>query len=414
MKHGLVAILIAGCSFPMPSEQYACVTTADCSGQRVCDQGFCIVSTGNPIDGPLTTDTPMTDSGTSFDCAGWTPRHFDACMIPVPTGPVALTAAGTYTYDTNDGTLTDPGGTVSEPANIPITAGRVMSVDGFSVSAASTLRVIGIRPLIVASWTTVAVAGTINAGSNATGNGAGANPAACATHAPTAGGSDGNGAGGGGGAGFGAVGARGGNGDAGAGGPGGGAVAVPLLLGGCTGATGGTGDTPGGLGGSGGGAIQLTARMALTIAATGKINAGGSGGAGAVANNGNDAQGGGGGGGTGGMIGLQGATIMIDATAILAANGGGGGGGASQGAGGRGTDGGLSATRATGGTASDNAGPGGLGGAGILAAGIGQPSTPWGGGGGGGGVGFVVYTSASPATVAPTATISPAATIVAP
>jgi hypothetical protein len=410
MKTCLALLLIAGCSFPTPSEQYACVTTADCDTGRICDRSYCVVSTGNAVDSPRS-DT--SDSGQAFDCTGWTPRHFDACMIPQPTGPLALTGAGTYIYDTTDGSLTDPVGVVTAPPNMLLTAGRVLSVESLDVGAAATLRVIGTRPLVVAAWTTISVSGTINAGSLLTGNGAGANPAACAAHPPTMGVSDGNGAGGGGGAGFAATGGRGGNGDAGGGGPGGAAVAAPLLLGGCPGATGGTGDAAGGAGGAGGGAVQLTARTSVTVTATGKINAGGAGGAGAIANGGADAQGGGGGGGTGGMIGLQGATIIVDAGAILAANGGGGGGGASQGAGGRGTDGQLSTVRATGGSASNNAGIGGLGAAGlVLGGGVGQNSTPWGGGGGGGSVGFITMTSATPPVVTAGATVSPAQTIV--
>lgn len=413
MRHALAAILIAGCSFPTPSEQYACVTTPDCEGSRVCDQGFCVVSTGNQNDGPQADVAP--DTGTQFVCAGWTPRHFDPCTIPLPTGPLALTSAGTYTYDTASGSLTDPVGTVTTPPTMVVMAGRVLSIASLDVGAAATLRVIGAQPLVIASWTTISVAGTIHAGSIATGNGPGANPTTCAGRAPQIGGSSGVGAGGGGGGGLAGVGGPGGDGDGAGGGNGGAAlIAPPLLLGGCPGANGGASDAPGGIPGAGGGALQLTARMGLTIGPTGMLNAGGAGGGGAPANGGADAQGGGGGGGTGGMIGLQGDTITIDAGAVLAANGGGGGGGASQGAGGRGTDGLLSAARAIGGTASNSAGQGGTGGSTVKAGGTGQGSAPFGGGGGGGSAGFVVFTSASAATVTAGSIVSPAATIVAP
>ena len=416
-QHGVAVLLLAGCSFPTPSEQYACVTTADCEGARVCDQGFCVVST-NAIDGPV--DVPP-DTDTRFACAGWLPRHFDPCMIPQPTGPLALSAAGIYIYDTTDGSLTDPMGMVTSPPNLLVTAGRVLSIDSLDLGAASTLRVIGTRPLVVAAWTTISVAGTIDAASTATSNGAGANPTACVTHAASPGTSETNGAGGGGGGGFGAPGARGGHGDLGtpaaAGGPGGTAVAMPLLLGGCAGGTGGTGDQPGGTAGPGGGAVQLTARMELTIAATGRITAGGSGGGGAPAVGSGDAQGGGGGGGTGGMLGLQGASIAIAGGAILASNGGGGGGGAGNGGaiGTRGQGGQLSAARASGGVGGAGEGDGGTGGAGILGQGLNGINSPnVGGGGGGGGVGFIVFTSATAASLGNGAVVSPAATIVAP
>jgi hypothetical protein len=41
-----IAIALAGCSFPTPSETFRCVENADCTGGRVCDEaaGFCVVS----------------------------------------------------------------------------------------------------------------------------------------------------------------------------------------------------------------------------------------------------------------------------------------------------------------------------------------------------------------------------------
>ena len=88
MRYGLVIVALAGCSFPTPSEQYACVITADCQGSRVCDQGFCVVSGGNADSG--SDGLPPDTGGPRFACAGWMPRHFDPCVIPQPTGPLAL------------------------------------------------------------------------------------------------------------------------------------------------------------------------------------------------------------------------------------------------------------------------------------------------------------------------------------
>lgn len=414
MKHGLVIVLIAGCSFPTPSEQYACVTTADCDGSRECDQGFCVVPGGNAIDAGA--DAPPSDTGPRFACAGWTPRHFDPCVIPQPTGPLALTAAGTYTYDTTTGMLKDTAGNpmTSPPSMIIIAGGgRIVSVDSLDLGPTSILRVTGMEPLILAAWTTISVSGTVDTSSSALGAGAGANPAGCAARAAIIGQSNLNGAGGGGGGGFSAMGGRGGDcNNGGAGGTGGTLVAVPLLLGGCAGANGGAGEQLGGVGGAGGGAVQLTARMGITLAGTARIHAGGSGGAGA-SSNGNEADGGGGGGGAGGMIGLQGATITVTAGAILAANGGGGGQGANNQPGGRGTNGQLSAARAPGGSGGD-AGNGGPGGALVGPNGQGgNNDSADGGGGGGGGTGYIVLTSTAAAATGG-ATISPAPTVVAP
>ena len=50
-------------------------------------------------------------------CSGWgyAPLHFDPCLIQQPTGSLSLlVAGGTYTYNTDDGTLSGPG--VTAPA----------------------------------------------------------------------------------------------------------------------------------------------------------------------------------------------------------------------------------------------------------------------------------------------------------
>jgi hypothetical protein len=46
----------AGCSFPEPSAQYACRVTSDCESGRVCESGFCVVSSNATVDAPGGTD----------------------------------------------------------------------------------------------------------------------------------------------------------------------------------------------------------------------------------------------------------------------------------------------------------------------------------------------------------------------
>lgn len=369
----------------------------------MCENGFCVTPT---VDAGADVDGPTADADT-FDCKIFEGRQFKGCDIPRPTESLTLDVAGTYTYNTDTGALGAPGGTTTTPANVVVPAGRVISVEAFNLASGARLRVLGAKPLIVASWSTIDVAGVIDASSNATENGAGANPSGCAQHAAGPGQSNTSGAGGGGGGGNGGAGAAGGRGDAGNGGAGGATVTAPLLLGGCAGGNGGNGNQLGGAGGSGGGAIQLTARDSVTIRGT--VHAGGAGGAGG--SGGNDAAAGGGGGGTGGMIGIESMSITIQSGAILAANGGGGGGGSDDQLGGRGQDGQPLATRAVGGT-EVNAGRGGLGSGGaVLTGGIGGDSGANGAGGGGGGAGFIVLA----ATTAPSVTgaiVSPAASTI--
>jgi hypothetical protein len=398
-------VYVAGC-FPTPSADLACNVTPDCKDGRVCESGFCVVSS---VDGGANDDaTPGTDAP-AFDCTMFKGRHFAGCDIPQPSAPLALSTAGVYTYNTDFASLVEPNGTVLHPADQVIASGRLISIEKLDIGAGVTLRVVGARPLIIASWTTITVNGKIDASSSvANGIGAGANPTECSTHQAANGQNSNTGAGAGGGAGFGGVGGNGGQGDGGNAGAAGAAVAVPLLLGGCHGGTGGTGQLAGGVGGNGGGAVQLTARDSIEL--TGVITAGGGGGIGATGSGG-AGDGGGGGGGSGGMIGLESASVTINAAAIVAANGGGGGGGAEQQTGQNGGDGAASATRATGGVA-PNSGDGGPGSGGAITAGAGGVASPdHGGGGGGGGAGFVVISSSTAASVASTI-VSPGATLV--
>ena len=393
---------LGACSFPRASDGLACETNDQCDDGRVCTNNFCVV--GNVPD-----DVPGDTA--RFDCTQWTPKpqHFEPCDIPQPTESLELTM-GIYTYNTDNGVLTDPVGGTSTPTNQMIASGMLISVDNLTIATGSTLRVIGAAPLIVASWTDIEVIGNIDAGSTLLEAGGGANPATeCAAHAPTPGMAGGAGGGGGGGASFQGAGGNGGDGDNNAqNGTGGVPVAAPLLLGGCRGADGGAGNVPGGPGGSGGGAFQLTARAAITIG--GQLTAGGAGGA---AGQTNDDGGGGGGGGAGGMIGLEGATIAINTAAIVATNGGGGGEGGDNDPAQAGTDGTATATRAPGGN-QNTGGNGGAGSGGItLTGGVGGADNGAGGGGGGGGGAAGFITVRSPAVTKGTLpVISPAETVV--
>jgi len=324
-------------------------------------------------------------------CVNWTARHFTPCALPSPLGGLDLTMPGVYVYDTTTAVLTDPTGAPTMPASLVVLSGRVVSVDALTVRAGSTLRVVGVRPLIVASWSTIQVDGVIDASSNVVQLGAGANPSACSTHAAQKGQDDTSGAPGGGGGGNGGAGGRGGAGDF-PGGLGGTAIAPPLLAGGCAGAAGGRGDVAATVGGAGGGAVQLTAHDSISI--TGTVHAGGAGGEGG----GNDA--GGGGGGSGGMIGLEAPMVTTAATAILAANGGSGGGGADgSNPGDNGREATASATAVLGGRGGGggNGGDGGNGSGGAARNGtVGGDGGVDAGGGGGGGAGFVVIASPAP------------------
>jgi hypothetical protein len=400
-----VAIAVAGCGFPRPSDEFVCETNADCTGGRVCDErGYCVVSNSIPDAPPGTPDGPAFDA--AIDCATFASRHFDACLLPAPAPALDL-AAGSYVLDTDAATLSGPAGTQTLPNRVE-DAGVVVSIAGLRVAVGATVRVIGSRPLIVASWSTIEVDGVIDASSNVTGRGAGGDSPDCASHAAGTGNSSNEGAGGGGGGGLRGAGGTGGSGDV-PGGTAGGAIAAPLLDGGCPGGAGGNGDQPGGPGGSGGGAVQLTARISIAIG--GGVHAGGAGGTGGT-DAGGDADGGGGGGGSGGMIGLEAPAIAITASGILAANGGGGGQGADMAAGERGHDATLSATRAEGGSngGSVDGDDGGRGSGGAqLAGAIGGQVGMNGGGGAGGGAGYIVIAGAAPQIDA-LAVLSPAFT----
>lgn len=365
------------------------------------------------VDG-ATTDLPISDSAPL--CLSWVPApaHFDPCKIPLPDGALTLNEAGTWIYDTDSGTLLDPSGATSSPQSMMMTQPsgakvRLISVSGFGVGSSAILRVIGSVPMLVASWSVINIDGTIDVSSSRdvttgdTSMGAGANAAACASHAATKGNEDYGEGGGGGGGGFGAAGGDGGKGANGYAAAGAGGTAVPIpsdVRGGCRGFKGGGGENPG-AGGPGGGAVALSASISITV--TGTLHAGGAGGG-----PGGDYSDGAGGGGSGGMLELEAPSVTLQASAMLAANGGGGGEGAVDWTfGNPGENSTATATAALGGGGvSVWAGNGGNGGYRDSPEGSHGALAEDGGGGGGGGVGFVLIRS--PNLVNSGATSSPA------
>ena len=436
MKHLCVLLLVVAGCFPTKSQDYACQTDQQCAPDRTCDNGYCVVR-GSGVDARPEVDAPPSSATCEATWPGATVL-FDPCDIGDPeSAPPSFAAPGIYKLDTTVATsnLTAPGGAVSTIKNVMNANGRVLTVASFDIPAGSTVEVVGSLPLVVASWSTISIAGTLD-GSSYTGTvgathtadqagpGAVPQPATCTpgTAAQT-GGSDGDGGGAGG-----TYQTLGGNGGRGGADPNvtGGAVGtlrvLPLLAAGCSGQAGAaSGGGAAGPGGAGGGAIALTAKTSITIAGT--VTVGGAGGKGAATGNdsNNGSRPGGGGGGSGGMIGLESAAITV--TGTLAANGGGGG----QGwdnviPGGHGMTGPATATAATGGRAPRQGGEdsggyggtGGFGGTGAAVGGKGNETTPGqstgtqgGGGGGGGATGFIAWKDGAPSAGG---TITPAFT----
>ena len=364
-------------------------------------------------------------------CASWHPHQFQPCGLGSPMTDLHLMTTGSpYTYDTTSegGDLRDSGGTVlmHSPLVIQQTDGSsvaVLSVASVQIDTSVKLNVIGTKPLIIASWSTLAIAGLVDVGSHTTETdatapiqrstriGAGAD-LQCTALAGIAG-VDAvatGGSGGGGGGAFQGPGGAGAVGDTGCtstpcprpGGPGGIAVAAApaVIRGGCSGAASGAGGpgvvapataTSSSAGGAGGGALQLAARVSITISGT--VTAGGAAGAGAPTGSAC----GGGGGGAGGYIGLDAPTVTVSGT--IAANGAGGGGSAPFSAlpnfGNVGNDGAASAVAAAGGAANTSGTCGLAGAAGAAASMLGGTTATGndtcGGGGGGGGAGFILY-----------------------
>ena len=356
------------------------------------------------------------DAGEPFRCQSWSeqqPTHFSPCQIPEPLDHLDIDE-GSWFLDSTNGSLLDHEGDTLAVASTELpsqlTGGgpiRVLSVRSFTVRSGAELRVTGANPLVIASWTTIEVSGSIDATSDVP-DGPLRGPGAIANACNLAGNGEAtpgelllDGGAGGGGGGFGTSGGQGADGpvDAVTGatparGAGGAARPPPAFLrGGCAGGSGGNGPSGvsiGGTGGRGGGAIELAALDTITI--VGAINAGGAGGDGG---RGNPAvgPGGGGGGGSGGMIFVDAPRIVTQSGSVLAANGGGGGEGGEAGQGGEDGEVGGQSGPAAGGSDVDSGGDGGDGAVDQTPGGDGDTADS--GGGGGGGVGVILLHAAS-------------------
>jgi hypothetical protein len=378
-----------------------CETTGFCSFERSdCLSGraygdhsgslsnTCVGETNGTPDGKEP-DAPQPEAGEV--CFGSPTGYAQPCFSVAPSGTIMLT-----------GTI-DTGGTACSTM-VSNTTACVIAAGTIILPIATTVAVIGPKPLVLVATDAIQILGTLDAASHHGPQPAGANDqyattqvgaaadAACGAFATNPG-DDGGGAGGT----FGGLGGPGGTGG-GAGAAGAGApaplVAIAALRGGCVGQAGAPED-PGqnnhGAGGHSGGAVWLIANGAITIG--GAINASGEGG-----HPGTTGGGGAGGGGSGGMIGLD-APIITNTGAVFA-NGGAGGEGAGNGTrGGVGTE-ATSAAAAPAPTGISNGGDGAAGGANGSAGGSATGGTGansgnapggqnFGGGGGGGGTGIL-------------------------
>jgi len=325
---------------------------------------------GGVEDGPSTIDAGCEcalgceEDGTT--CLMFDPSNLeDFALLDGVTDALTLTP-GTWTLDTDAGTLRDPGNaTVAGLAwtTLPADTGspdiQVLAVGRLDLSVAATLNVVGDRALLVLSDGPILVDGVIAlvvgcetseledrdrvwCGGPGGGDGGHPNLASSARIAGTgcAPGGDGDAGGftderGGGGGGFGGLGGHGGGFDSNGGDSQGGAACGTIALEPLRGGSGGGGagyvanasDDNRTSGGGGGGAVQLTSRDEIVVAGT--IDAPGGGGAGTAQTltTGNAGTDGGGGGGAGGAILLEAPTVIVQAGAILTANGGGGGSG---------------------------------------------------------------------------------------
>jgi len=385
-------------SAPTPLNQgNECVSCPESEGH--CDEsGGCAVSLDCDDGDATTTDDECVSgvcTGTPPCLWGYEPLHFDPCSIEVPSGPLLLTSGGKYTYNTDNGTLTGPNAVA--PATEVLTSldpeVRLMIVDRLEISAGTTLKVVGAKPLVVVSLDDIDIQGTIDVSSTLAQLGAGANPATCGNGTGKPGTVSGDFAGGGGGGG--GLGGNGGDGGGkgGSGGDNGVKIEPPTTIrGGCGGGNGG--QSWGGDGGGGGGALYLAAQNSISI--SGVLHAGGAGGEGGDGKKNVAVRAGGGGGGSGGYLGLEAPVVTLALNAVLAANGGGGGGGTDISHAGNGAHGpAADAPAAAGGQGHENGGNGGKGaisgtpngGAGLV------KSKTRGAGGAGGGLGFIIVNS---------------------
>jgi hypothetical protein len=403
----------AGCYRPSIEPcKLACSSAGTCPGDLVCTPGgMCAASMADTCSGD---GGALADARPDTSCGWPVITNLDPCMLGADMATDAWTVSTTWTVDTGLLTATTTGSTLpvievaqtlAEPS-LPMVA--LIKVRTLEVQQTGTITVRGPRPLVILVNDTATINGTIRVETV---------PATleCDTPGADAANSE-HGSGGGGGGGFGVndrntAGAAGGAGAGASGQPGGlpgagggadaspGALALSPLRPGCSGGRGGS-HQGGALydnRGRGGGAIQIAARVRISIVnigpvTSGRIEAGGGGGGPGPDDDGTGISlVGAGGGGSGGAILIEAPTVVLNG-ARLCANGGGGGGSSdnldsgsaggcsTQGAFGGGGYGGYGGEGGRGGTGPQDATPG--------SASIGT-SVAGGGGGGGGGVGRI-------------------------
>ncbi len=361
------------------------------------------VPTESPDDSAPGSEMPPDDPVDEELCSTWQPTLFDACALAEPDSALSL-GPGLHFYDTDTGKLISPNGTRTfDAAHLQIgnVVVHAISLESLTVQAGAELRLVGKRPLLVASWSDATIAGLINLSANLNGpsgtheSAAGAG-VGCPSRQLLAGSDNTEGSSGGAG---GSLGEPGGSGGAGAqdgepstpGNPGGAAIHTtwaPSIGGGCAGGDSGIGtvfepeDDPEdgevidlGIGGSGAGGFHIAALGRLELG--GDILAVGAGGSTGID------FGGGGGGGSGGLVALEASELVdIGSTAYITVAGGGGGAGTAHddlgGLGLSGSNGGLGGLADHG-----HAGNGGAGSTAIAPAVDGNAADDSGGGGGG-------------------------------
>lgn len=347
---------VTGCEAQLGSNAHCSGCNLPCDVNETCSGGSCV-----------------------GEFSSYAPSNVDIGALDPATAPDVLLDCGTVTIDTTtlsaSGWCGGPAPALSVQAQPSGPELLVVSMKSLVVAAGTTLRATGARPLALAVFGDVDVAGSIDVGASGATGGAGNHWDCFSSLGVNGTGTSTLGGGGGGGGAFRASGGRGGNGTTGQGGIGGvarGSDLLSPLIPGCNGGWGGgCGASPGG----GGGALQ--------IAATGRLDVTGS-----VLSRGGDgvdgcgSDGGASGGGSGGGILLEAHQVFISGGSLLA----------SGGSGGRGANGGV----------------GGLG----SVSGAGQDGTSHatnGGGGGGGSAGRIRIVAAQSCSLG--GTIAPAASI---
>jgi hypothetical protein len=362
---------------------------------------------------------PDAESPPDADIAEYTPSNIPADRLTAGTDDLVITAedgqviintsAGTITRMRDSTSLLLPGVIVQEYSQADGPLLRIFSARNVVIGAGADVLVNGAQALVLAAAFDVTIDGHVDA-TGGRGTVGTPGPGGFAGGA-LSGLIDGRGAGGGKGVNVGDAGGGGGGNRAagGAGGtwnvnapmpedriPGGAggcacgsSIDLRPLVGGSGGGSGGDSTQKRGVGGGGGGAVQISARGAIRIGATGWINVGGGGG-GAGGGQTSMIDDAGGGGGSGGGILVEAKRVVVEG--VLAANGGGGGaGGNGTITGERGETGKPSAVAAAGGAAGGTGAAGGAGGAGGVPGGAVGGSAPAptfdtaGGGGGSGG-----------------------------